>query len=131
MFASGREFFAQDRAAIGIEFSLARFDDSALPSSELDISVMPKIRLKFGKYFFAATGLGVGHNELRAHDSRQTRLRLGSDLFFAVDANVGYEFHWGQRPMFVEYMYTHRSNGGLASENQSLNVNMISIGTWF
>ncbi|MDH3691750.1 MAG: acyloxyacyl hydrolase [Gammaproteobacteria bacterium] len=132
MLKVGRKFFAQDRAKIGIEFTIGRFDKSTtLPSSEIDLSIIPKARFNFAKHFFVAGGLGIGYNELRNKDSANIRLRLGSDLFFAYDVNLGYEFKLGDQRAFVEYLFTHRSNANLASENQSLNVHLISTGILF
>lgn len=131
LFKAGRSFLAKDQTKIGIEAGIGYFDKATLTSAEIDLSLMPKIRYTGTSGFFAAGGLGVAYNELRGQDSPEVRLRLGSDAFFTYEFNLGYEFSWAKRPVFVEYVFSHRSNGDLAASNQSLNVHLISIGTWF
>lgn len=126
-----RDFINRDGVYLGIDFTLADLNEEYLTRAHWDVSIVPKVRWYFTRHWYGSLGLGVAWNDIRYQDTESTQLKLGSNLFFAPEGSLGYEFRLGDRPVFTELYYTHRSNAGIGTGNASLNLFMLALGTRF
>jgi len=117
----------RENTDIGLVFTATEFDDSKIDDSKWDIALIPKLRywMDGDRDFFFSAGVGPGYNRLKSENNDDVDLDLGSDLFFATQLGLGISWSWNDQQGTIEYVFAHRSNGGLARHNQGINAHLV------
>lgn len=114
----------------GFEFTANHVSDQAI-DNRWDYSAIFLAEVDLTDRIFYTVGVGPAYNRLREENRNGLSLGLGSRWFFAPEIKFGYRFQWDQNQYNIHYVWMHRSNGDIASRNQSLNFHNIAIATRF
>lgn len=77
-------------------------------------------KLAAGKRLYIVAGTGAAYTSI--HFKEQ-----GTHGLFILQGGIGYR----QRDIFIEMLFHHYSNGGLANPNRSVNSNLIKVGYYY